>query len=100
MHHRAWNHEKIRIACKLYKLYNTNYLCSNPVKHSNKTESPAEKKTFLVNEIVYFRDFDISVKCENYCTQLFLECLSGCDDDNCYGECHRNDYICVNSEII
>lgn len=51
-----------------------------------------------MNEKVYFRDFDISVKCENYCTQLFLECLSGCDDDNCYGECHRNDYICVDSK--
>ena len=45
-----------------------------------------------------FRDFDISVKCENYCTQLFLECLSGCDDDNCYGECHRNDNVCVDSK--
>ena len=53
-----------------------------------------------MNDNYYFRDFDISVKCENYCTQLFLECLSGCDDDNCYGECHRNDYICVDSKKI
>jgi len=42
-------------------------------------------------------DFDISVKCENYCTQLFLQCLADCDDDECYGECHRNDYVCVDS---
>ena len=53
---------------------------------------------YVLNQKVGFRDFDISVKCENYCTQLFLECLSGCDDDNCYGECHRNDYVCVDSK--
>ena len=45
-----------------------------------------------------FRDFDISVKCENYCTQLFLQCLAECDDDECYGECHRDDYVCVDSK--
>ena len=51
-----------------------------------------------MNDNFDFRDFDISVKCENYCTELFLECLSGCDDDNCYGECHRNDYVCVDGK--
>ena len=59
-----------------------------------RSESPAERTIFNIWYVI-FRDFDISVKCENICTQLFLECLSECDDDDCYGECHRNDYVCV-----
>lgn len=69
----------------------------------SKSNSPSfkfknQETAYAMIHNVRFRDFDFSVKCENYCTKLFLECLSGCDNDECYGECHRNDYVCVDSK--
>ena len=45
------------------------------------------------------RDIEIADKCENYCTKVFVECLTACGNDDCYAECHRNDYICLDSKF-
>ena len=48
----------------------------------------------------FLSDNELADKCENYCTKIFLNCLGECNSDDCYAECHRNDYICLDSKSL
>ena len=54
---------------------------------------------FFNYDTILFSDIEIADKCENYCTKVFVDCLNACNDEDCYAQCHRDDYVCLDSQF-